>query len=192
MLEASQGQGNAPELEDAEIKDAEETDFSDALPAQLDKSRFFDAGYKPTVLAVMRDVLQERNGIYLSEVVSEVSRRFGMARASEQQEKYIYDLLLPWAGVSDLPEDNPTVWLNQDSMQVLIEWRGLAPWGIPRKWQDICYHEQLGAVVAALKASYNDPASALKSMFNLKRLNGGTKAEFQHWVKNYTNHIKGR
>ncbi|HDH08208.1 MAG TPA: DUF4011 domain-containing protein, partial [Gammaproteobacteria bacterium] len=192
LLEASLEQGDAPKLENAEIKDAEETDFSGALPAQLDKSHFFDVGYKPTVLAVIRDVLQERNGIYLSEVVSEVSRRFGMARASEQQEKYIYDLLLPWAGVSDLPEDNPTVWLNQNSMQDIIEWRGLAPWGIPRKWQDICYHEQLGAVVAALKVSYNDPAPALKSMFNLKRLNGGTKAEFQHWVKNYTNHIKVR
>jgi len=160
------------------------------LPSNLDKSRFFDDNYQPIVLAVVREILAERNGISLTELVSEVSRRFGLSRSSSLQQEHVYNLILPWAGVSDYPEDDPTVWLSQDDITDFIKWRGIAPWGVPRKWQSICYHEQLGAIQAALKKFYRDPVSALKGMFNLSRLNTATREEFERWVKQYMEYIK--
>lgn len=160
------------------------------IPLKLDKEKFFDDDYQPIVLAIARDILDERNGISLTEFVSEISRRFELSRSSTQQQEHIYNLILPWAGISDYPEDNPTVWKKPDDVSGIIEWRGIAPWGVPRKWQSICYHEQLGAVKVALESSYNDPISALKNMFNLSRLNASTSEKFERWVKQFKMYIK--
>jgi very-short-patch-repair endonuclease len=183
--------------QDTEMDDQDRTEESISadkpvaeVPTNLDKARFFDTDYQPIVLAVVQEILEERNGISLTELVSEVSRRFGLSRSSSLQQDHIYNLILPWAGLSDYPEDDPTVWMSQDDMTDFIEWRGLAPWGVPRKWQTICYHEQLGAVQAALKQSYQDSVSVLKDMFNLSRLNTTTREEFERWVKQYTTYIK--
>jgi hypothetical protein len=77
-------------------------------------------------------------------------------------------------------------------MQDLIAWRGLAPWGVTRKWQDICRHEQLGAVEEVLKHSYGDQVSGLKDLFNLQRLNSSTKTEFKRWIGRYAEYIRSR
>ena len=120
-----------------------------------------------------------------NEVISEVSRKFGLSRATSQQQKYVTELLEPWAGLSYESEDNPTVWLNKESVVDIIDWRGLAPFGVPRKWQDICFHEQLGAVKFALTKNIKKPNEALKDMFNLSRLNKSTNDEFEKWVENF-------
>ncbi len=173
---------------DADITEKVVSGFVDVSHGQLDKNRFFDESYSTTVIAVIKDVLQERNGIYLNEVISEVSRKFGLARATSQQQKYVTELLKPWAGLSYEIEDNPTVWLNKESVVDIIDWRGLAPFGVPRKWQDICFHEQLGAVKFALTKNKIKPNEALKDIFNLSRLNKSTNDEFEKWVENFRNY----
>ena len=155
-------------------------------PNQLDKSKFFDDVYRSTVVAVIKEILEERNGIFLSELASEVSKKFNLARTSEAQLEHIEKLIKPWAGISRKIRKNPTIWMSPDDCVEIIEWRGIAPWGVPRKWQEICYEEQLGAAKYALQKKSYDPIGAMKTMFQLSRLNAGTSDEFSTWVENYT------
>jgi len=154
-------------------------------PNSLDKSRFFDDVYKPTVVAVIKEILAERNGIFLSELASEISKKFGLERTSESQLDHVAKLVKPWAGISKKVRRNPTIWLSPHEKVDVIEWRGPAPWGVPRKWQDICYEEQLGVAKIALQKNLNYPTSAIKEMFGLSRLNKGSSEKFNEWIENY-------
>lgn len=181
LLDASRNAEEEPE----EVEEVvEQPLFID--PNQLDKSKFFDDGYSATVVAVIKEILEERNGIFLTELASEVSKKFNLARTSEAQLEHIEKLIKPWAGISRKIRKNPTIWMTPDDCVEIIEWRGIAPWGVPRKWQEICYEEQLGAAKYALQKKSYDPIGAMKTMFQLSRLNAGTSDEFSTWVENYT------
>ena len=182
LLDASRNAEEDELEESAEV--AEQPLFID--PNQLDKTKFFDDVYRSTVIAVVKEVLEERNGIFLSELASEVSKKFSLARTSEAQLEYIEKLVKPWAGIARKVRKNPTIWMNPEDRVDIIEWRGIAPWGVPRKWQDICYEEQLGVARYALQKKSYDPISAMKAMFQLSRLNKGTSDEFSSWIENYT------
>ena len=182
LLDASRNAEEDELEESAEV--AEQPLFID--PNQLDKTKFFDDVYRSTVIAVVKEVLEERNGIFLSELASEVSKKFSLARTSEAQLEYIEKLVKPWAGIARKVRKNPTIWMNPEDRVDIIEWRGIAPWGVPRKWQDICYEEQLGVARYALQKKSYDPISAMKAMFKLSRLNKGTSDEFSSWIENYT------
>ena len=71
-------------------------------------------------------------------------------------------------------------------------WRGLAPYGVPRTWQEISYHERLGIVEIALNEDLNHPELVIKKMFQLARLNETTKLEFIMWVENYRNYLNSK
>ena len=184
LLEASIQQDKSEEdFDAAEAEEENLPSFTD--PNSLDKSRFFDDGYKATVKAVIKEILTERNGIYLGELASEVSKKFGLARTSKNQTAHVFDLIKTSAGISSHIKDNPTIWLTPEDKVNLIEWRGIAPWGVPRNWQDICYEEQLGVAKHALMQQPNNPEAAIKEMFRLGRLNKNTSETFGKWISHY-------
>ena len=57
----------------------------------------------------IKEILEERNGIFLTELASEVSKKFNLARTSEAQLEYIEKLIKPWAGRCRKIRKNPTV-----------------------------------------------------------------------------------
>ena len=153
--------------------------------ADLDKSKFYKTEYQDVLIEVLQTVLEEMNGISLSTLVNEVSRRFGIARSTERQTKHILKLIQPWAGISRKIKSNPTIWRDRGSVVGIIDWRGLAPFGIKRHWKDISFHEQLGAVEYAIKSGNTPLTNVLKDMFQLDRLTASTSKEFDDWCENY-------
>ncbi len=155
-------------------------------PNDLDKKLFFEDRNRSTLIKVIKEILTECNGIFLSELASKVGKKFGLARTKSSHIKYIYELLQPWAGISDKHKKDLAIWLSPDDVVDVIEWRGIAPFGEPRKWQKICFEEQLGIAKYALNKNFYDPITAIKQMFTLSRLNQKTSDEFSQWVENYT------
>jgi len=76
LLEASRNQEtSASDATDDADDEPNEPLFID--PYSLDKSHFFEEGYRPTIVAVIKEILKERNGIFLNELASEVRKKSG-------------------------------------------------------------------------------------------------------------------
>ena len=116
---------------------------------------------------------------------NEIARKLGIGRVTEKFRLRIKEVLRPWAGISKSPKANPTIWLSKENVTDFIPWRGIAPTGLKRTWQEISYHEQLGISEVALQTDGINPEIAIKEMFQLNRLNEKTKEEFLSWINNY-------
>ena len=182
-----------------EDDDAEEDNNSASVRTEKKQSdtysvgreNFFHSDSDNTIRVLCEGFLKHQNGVSLTALSNEIARIVGIGRVSAKFSDRILSIIKSWAGISKKPLENPTIWLDKESIVELIEWRGLAPNGIPRTWREISFHEQLGIAKHALNQSSYSPATVMKEMFNLSRLNKTTEKEFLGWIANYQKYSSG-
>ena len=162
----------------AEVKE----DSINEVALEYDHSRYFDAAYKTTLVDIAKNILEEKNGITLHELALDIANLHGLSRTSKKQREYIIELIKPWAGLNRDGVHKLVVWSSPEEIIDEIPWRGLAPWGENRDWNEIAYPEAKGLARLALQESPNDPVTYMCHAFNLKRRYEKTLAQFQSWV----------
>jgi very-short-patch-repair endonuclease len=165
-------------------------DSTNTVTSEYDHSRYFDTNYKITLVDIAKNILAEKNGITLHELSLDIANLHGLSRTSKKQREYIIELLKPWAGLSQDGVHSPVVWSSPEEIVDEIPWRGLAPWGEERDWNEIPYLEAKGLARLALQKSPKDPVSYMCSAFNLKRRHEKTLAQFQIWVDEVNQPLK--
>ena len=155
------------------------------LENSLTKESFYDIQSTKSLRLLCEKILAEKSGISLFALNNEIAKKLGIGRVTERFKERVLHVLLPWAGISEVPKNNPTIWYTKEEVTDFISWRGIAPFGFTRSWQEISFHEQLGVAEQALKTNNVEPEIAMKEMFQLKRLTETTKNEFLKWVDNY-------
>ena len=152
------------------------------VASEYDHSRYFEADYKSTLIDIAKNILAEKNGITLHELALDIANLHGLSRTSKKQREYIIELIKPWAGLNRGGVHKPVVWSSPEEIVDEIPWRGLAPWGEDRDWNEIAYPEAKGLARLALQKSPDDPVTYMCNAFNLKRRYEKTLAQFQSWV----------
>ena len=175
-------------LEDDKIETAEAEEVVEDVASSLTKESFYDVHSAKAVKALCEKILGEKSGISFYALNNEIAKKLGIGRVTERFRERVMQVLIPWAGISDSPKDNPTIWCSAEEVTDFIAWRGIAPYGLIRNWQEISFHEQLGVAELALRTNNQEPEIAMKEMFQLKRLTETTKREFKTWVNNYRNY----
>lgn len=175
-------------LEDDKIEIPETEEVVEDVASSLTKESFYDIHSTKAVRALCEKILTEKSGISFYALNNEIAKKLGIGRVTERFRERIKQVLIPWAGISVSPKDNPTIWFSTEEITDFIAWRGIAPYGLTRNWQEISYHEQLGVAELALRTNNHEPEIAIKEMFQLKRLTETTKSEFKTWVENYRNY----
>jgi hypothetical protein len=165
-------------------------DSTNTVTSEYDHSRYFDTNYKITLVDIAKNILAEKNGITLHELSLDIANLHGLSRTSKKQREYIIELLKPWAGLSRDGVHRPVVWSSPEEIVDEIPWRGLAPWGEERDWNEIPYPEAKGLARLALQESPKDPVSYMCNAFNLKRRYEKTLAQFQAWVDEVNQPLK--
>lgn len=163
---------------------------TDEFSSEYDHSRYFDEDYKITLIDIAKNILTDKNGITLHELALDIANLHGLSRTSKKQREYIIELLKPWAGLRRDGVNKPVVWSSPEEIVDEIPWRGLAPWGEERDWNEIPYPEAIGLARLALQETPKDPVSYMYSAFNLKRRHEKTLAQFQVWVDEISQPIK--
>ena len=158
---------------------------SDLLEVALTKDNFYDIQYTEAAQVFCKTILSEQNGISFYALNNAMAQRLGIGRVTARFRDRMMQVLHPWAGISIAPKTNPTIWASTEEVVDFISWRGLAPFGFARSWQDISFHEQLGIAKIALQTNNLNPELEIKQMFQLKRLSDTTKKEFKTWIDNY-------
>ena len=173
-------------LEEDEKIDTPATEIAtEDLENSLTKESFYDIQSTKSLRLLCEKILAEKSGISLFALNNEIAKKLGIGRVTERFKERVLHVLLPWAGISEVPKNNPTIWYTKEEVTDFISWRGIAPFGFTRSWQEISFHEQLGVAEQALKTNNVEPEIAMKEMFQLKRLTETTKNEFLKWVDNY-------
>ena len=175
-------------LDDDQMEIPETDELVDDLENSLTKENFYDIQSTKAVQALCENILTEKSGISFFALNNEIAKKLGIGRVTERFRERVTQVLMPWAGISDSPRDNPTIWFSTEEVSDFIAWRGIAPYGLTRNWQEISFHEQLGVAELALRTNNQEPEIAMKEMFQLKRLTETTKSEFKTWVDNYRNY----
>ncbi|SMF60347.1 Protein of unknown function [Alteromonadaceae bacterium Bs31] len=169
---------------DVEVVDSRETKLANSSDenTSYDPARYFAEDYKPTLNKILKDVLTEKNGITLQELALDVANMHGLTRTSKKQLGHISSLLKPWAGISDDGVNKPVVWLSANDVAEEIPWRGLAPWGDNREWNEVPYPEIRALAKLAIQKSPDDPVDFICNEFDLKRRYDKTLAVFSGWL----------
>ncbi|MBB3062013.1 DUF4011 domain-containing protein [Microbulbifer rhizosphaerae] len=161
-----------------------EKDPQNRLSSEYDHSCYFDDDYKPTLIAIAKGILEEKNGITLHELALEIANLHGLSRTSKKQLQYLTSLIEPWAGIKRDGVHKPVVWSRPEDIVDEMDWRGLDPWGDERDWSVIPYPEAKGLARLAVEESTNDPVDYICNVFKLKRRHKKTLEQFQSWVDN--------
>ncbi len=159
-----------------------EEDSASGISAEYDHSRYFDDGYKLTLVDIAKGILVEKNGITLHELALDIANLHGLSRTSKKQLKHILDLIKPWAGLKRDGVHKTVVWSRPEEIVDEMAWRGLDPWGDERDWSEVPYPEAKGLARLALENSSSDPVNYICNVFKLKRRHEKTLEQFQAWV----------
>ncbi|MFT5427152.1 MAG: very-short-patch-repair endonuclease [Gammaproteobacteria bacterium] len=168
------------EQSEAEIKISES--LPNSVTGAYDHSRYFDHNYKPTLIKIAKDILEEKNGITLHELALDIANLHGLSRTSKKQMKHIIALVKPWAGLVRDGVHKPIVWSRPEDIVDEIPWRGLNAFGYERDWTEIPYAEAKGLARVAIQQSPSSPVNYICEVFKLKRRFEKTLEQFQLWV----------
>lgn len=179
------GLGSAPnnEVSNQSATNAELfTDSQSSVVREYDHLRYFDDDYKPTLIEIAKNVLEEKNGITLHELALDIANLHGLSRTSKKQLRHLVNLIKPWAGLKRDGIHRPVVWSRPEDVVDEIPWRGLDAFGDERDWSEIPYPEAKGLARLAIQQSPNDPVGFICNVFKLKRRHEKTLEQFQTWV----------
>ena len=56
---------------------------------------------------------------------------------------------------------------------------------MPRRWQDLCYEEQLVVAKFALKQQPHNPEAVIKGILQLTDFNKSTSDILEQWIRNF-------
>jgi len=157
---------------------------------EMNPDKYFHDSYKTTLEAMAKDILNQKSGISLHELASDIGWKHNLARTTKKQLVHIDLIINHWAGIEKHPSGEVTVWLSADEIQEIIEWRGANAFGIPREWNSITYPERLGIVKAAIETSPDEPVDYIFKEFSLNRRTKSTTKKFESWIDEYKNHTK--
>lgn len=148
----------------------------------LNAADYFKEGYKNFLSDLAREVLREKPGITLHALTLEIANMHGLNRTSKKQIDYLRSVIESWAGIAEVDDHSPTVWLCPDDIVDEISWRGVDAFGYSRLWSEIPYHETLGLARYALEKAPHDPVTYMCDEFDLKRRHETTLSVFSEWI----------
>jgi very-short-patch-repair endonuclease len=157
---------------------------------EVTAKKYFSEEYKPVLDGLAKEILTEKNGISLHELVSDIGWKHNFGRTTQKQIDHITLIIKPWAGIEIHKNNEITVWLDKDGITSLIEWRGTDAFGFPREWSSLAYPEKLGLVKQAITKSPSDPIDFMFNQFNMSRRTKSTTDKFQDWIDDYASHTE--
>lgn len=157
------------------------------ITIKINPEHYFQDGYKAKLEAMAKDILNEKSGISLHELASDIGWKHSLSRTTQKQLDHVNSIINSWAGVVKHPSGEITVWLSSDEIQEIIEWRGANAFGLPREWASITYPERLGLAKVAIKMSPSNPVDHIFKEFSLNRRTKATVSKFELWISEYKN-----
>jgi superfamily I DNA and/or RNA helicase/very-short-patch-repair endonuclease len=176
----------AEELIDEIIEPLVEEEF------EFDAKRYFNDDYKNVLEKLAIEILESKSGITLNELASDIGWRHDFGRTTKKQLDHLESIIAGWAGIKKHENGSKTVWLSPDDIKHLVEWRGVAAFGLPREWSSLAYPEQLGIAKYALSKSTEEPVEVIFEEFGLSRRTANTRKEYQVWIDNYRMEIENQ
>jgi len=149
---------------------------------EFDKDQFFEVGHRENLDTLARNILAIKSGITLHELCQDIAHRHGLKKISKKQRQHVYSIVKDWAGIFRDGVHRQTLWATPAQITDLIEWRGLSPFGVERKWKDLAHEEQLGFAKAALENAPSAPVDWMFKELKLSRRHEATVLEFQQWI----------
>jgi hypothetical protein len=160
------------------------TDLNEAI-GDIDPDKYFHDSYKSTLENMAKEILNEKSGITLHELVSDIAWKHNLSRTTKKQLDHIESIINGWAGIAKHTSGEATVWESPAENKIIIEWRGPMAFGIPREWNTIAYPERLGLAKVAIEKSPYDPVDFIFEEFSLNRRTKNTTLKFESWVEEY-------
>jgi len=150
---------------------------------RFDAADYFKDSHKQQLSIIAKEILEEKPGITLHVLALDIANMHGLTRTSKKQLDHILSIIVPWAGLIEIPGWEHTLWSSPELITDEVNWRGCNAFGYPRLWSEISYQEAMGLVRVALQKSPEDPIDFICNEFELKRRHEKTLKTFQGWVE---------
>lgn len=166
------------------LPEQNQTQNDASVEQNLPKEDFFNPNQKAQIAELAKAILTVKNGITLHELTADIAAKYGISRTSSKQQEHVRKVIAKWAGIKNNGiSANPTVWLSPDDVIDVIHWRGVAPFGQRRSWNELPYQEQIGLALEALKIQPANPVDWMFNALGIGRRRGATAKEFEIWVE---------
>ena len=173
-----------PESSDSAGRPGSSEHTGPSSSSELQKETFFDNDQRDQINTLAKHILAKKNGITLHELTSEIAASYGLARTSSKQQAHVLKIITKWAGIKRNGKSiSATVWLRPSDVTEIIPWRGVAPFGEYRIWQNLPAQERVGLALEALMHQPDDPVRWMFKELEIGRRRTSTTAEFTQWVQ---------